>query len=121
MSTIKRSSKLGPGRVALQRVRRTTDKEIEAQIAADSETAPVSSEARWRKVYNPQLPDVKAIRLKLGMSQADFAREFGFSVRTIQDWEQGRSVPERAARILLRVIDVSPRTVERVLRAQRAR
>ncbi|MBI3706267.1 MAG: helix-turn-helix domain-containing protein [Proteobacteria bacterium] len=69
----------------------------------------------WRRVYNPPVPDVKSIRRKLGLSQAAFAARFGFSVRTIQQWEQGRAVPDRPARILLRVIAISPQAVERAL------
>jgi putative transcriptional regulator len=68
-------------------------------------------------MYNPPVPDVKAIRHKLGLSQAEFARQFGFSVRTVQQWEQKRAVPDRPARILLRVIETAPKAVERVLAA----
>ncbi len=39
----------------------------------------------------------------------------GFSVRTIQEWEQGRALPDRPARILLRVIEKSPKTVARAV------
>ncbi|HYR80233.1 MAG TPA: helix-turn-helix domain-containing protein [Candidatus Dormibacteraeota bacterium] len=51
------------------------------------------------------------------MSQSEFATRFGFSVRTVQEWEQGRSLPDRPARILLRVIEKSPKTVERAVTA----
>lgn len=61
------------------------------------------------------MSDVKAIRQKLGLSQAVFARRFGFSVRTVQQWEQGRAIPDRPARILLKVIERAPRTVEQAL------
>lgn len=63
------------------------------------------------------MPDVQAIRCKLGLSQSEFAARFGFSVRTVQEWEQGRAVPDRAARILLRVIDESPEAVQRAVAA----
>jgi putative transcriptional regulator len=55
------------------------------------------------------------MRQKLGLSQAAFARRFGFSIRTVQQWEQGRAIPDRPARILLKVIERSPRTVEQAL------
>ena len=48
-------------------------------------------------------------------AQAAFARQFGFSVRTVQQWEQGRAVPDRPARILLRVIETNPQAVEHAL------
>lgn len=38
--------------------------------------------------------DVRALREKLGLSQSDFAALFGFNVRSVQDWEQGRRRPE---------------------------
>src|SRR4051812_32844211 len=51
---------------------------------------------------------VKAIREKLGMSQAEFAQRFGINRRTLQDWEQGRSAPDQAQRSYLRVIASMP-------------
>ena len=82
-------------------------------IALDLDTAPDMAPTRdWRQVLKPQVPDVRAIRRKLGLSQSEFAARFGFSVRTVQEWEQGRAVPDRPARILLRVIEKSPKAVE---------
>jgi putative transcriptional regulator len=63
----------------------------------------------------PKSVDVAAIRRQLGLSQRDFANRYGFSVRALQDWEQNRRVPERSARILLKVIERSPQVVEEVL------
>lgn len=106
------------GKVDRERLRRTTDAEIARQIAADPDTAPDMAEANdWRLVANPPVPDVKAIRKRLGLSQAAFAGRFGLSLRTLQQWEQGRAVPDRPARILLRVIERAPETVERALAA----
>ena len=106
------------GRVDWQRVRQTTDREIAAQIATDPDTAPDMAEARdLLRAYNPPVPNVKAIHHKLGLSQAAFAHQFGFSVRTVQQWEQGRAVPDRPARILLRVIETDPQAVEHALAA----
>jgi putative transcriptional regulator len=100
------------------RVRATTDAEISDQIAADADTAPdMSSAIGWRRVFNPPIPDIKRLRRDLGLSQSAFARRFGFSVRTVQQWEQGRAVPDRPARILLKVIERAPDVVERILAA----
>lgn len=49
------------------------------------------------------LPDVATIREKVGLSQARFAELLGVSVRTLQDWEQGRRCPSGAARTLLAI------------------
>jgi putative transcriptional regulator len=102
----------------LARIRSTTDKEIDAMIASDPDTAPeMFLDRDWRKVITPYVLDVRALRRKLGLSQAQFASKFGFSLRTLQEWEQGRALPDRPARILLRVIEKSPKTVERAVAA----
>ena len=51
------------------------------------------------------------IREKVGLSQSRFATLLGVSVRTLQDWEQGRRVPSGAARTLLLVADRNPRVL----------
>ena len=57
------------------------------------------------------VPDVASIRGKTGLSQARFAVLLGVSVRTLQDWEQGRRAPSGAARTLLMVADRNPRAL----------
>jgi len=59
--------------------------------------------------------DVAAVRAKTQLTQAQFAGIFGFSVRTLQQWEQGRRRPERSARVLLTLIDRDPEGVIRTL------
>jgi len=110
--------KRGGGRIDWERVRRTTDEDIDKMIASDPDTAPDMSKKRdWRRVLTRRVPDVQALRRKLGLSQSKFAARFGFSVRTVQEWEQGRALPDRPARILLRVIEKSPKAVERAVAA----
>ncbi len=55
-----------------------------------------------------QEPDVRAVREKTGLSQSAFAALIGVSLRTLQDWEQGRRKPQGPARSLLRVADRHP-------------
>ena len=57
------------------------------------------------------VPDVSTIREKTGLSQSRFAELLGVSVRTLQDWEQGRRAPSGAARTLLLVVDRNPRAL----------
>ena len=57
------------------------------------------------------VPDVASIRDKTGLSQARFAELLGVSVRTLQDWEQGRRAPSGAARTLLLVAERNPRAL----------
>ena len=50
-------------------------------------------------------------RMKLGVSQSAFAKLLGVSVRTLQEWEQGRREPSGAARTLLRIALHSPEAI----------
>jgi putative transcriptional regulator len=59
--------------------------------------------------------NVKAIRRRLGKSQSEFALMIGVSVSTLQNWEQGRRVPEGPARALLRVAAKNPVAVAEAL------
>jgi putative transcriptional regulator len=63
----------------------------------------------------PTTIDVKAIRQRLGLTQAAFAQRYGFTLSSIQNWEQDRRQPEGAARVLLLVIDKEPEAVQRAL------
>lgn len=54
------------------------------------------------------IPSVSNIRERTGLSQARFARLLGVSVRTLQEWEQGRRAPSGAARTLLMVAAKNP-------------
>ena len=69
-----------------------------------------------RYVEVPDRVDVKSIRAKSGLSQTEFARRYGFSPRSLQDWEQGRRKPEGAVRAYLLVIDRKPEAVAEALR-----
>ena len=57
------------------------------------------------------VPSVASVREKTGLSQTRFAQLLGVSVRTLQDWEQGRRAPSGAARTLLMVAAKNPRAL----------
>jgi len=61
---------------------------------------------RTQELSEPSAPQV--IRLKLKMSQSAFAGLMGVSVRTLQDWEQGRREPQGPAVALLRIAEQHP-------------
>src|SRR5437016_8102348 len=61
---------------------------------------------------SPDLVDVRAVREGRGLSQSQFAARYGFSPRTLQEWEQGRSKPD-VVRRYLKVIENDPKAVER--------
>ncbi len=70
------------------------------------------------KVHHVKIPkkiNVSAIRDKLHMSQNVFAACFGFSIRTVEKWEQGVRQPAGAARAYLIVIDRNPEAVRSAL------
>ena len=66
-------------------------------------------------VHVPAKIDVKAIREKVQMSQEEFARNYGFSKRSLEQWEQGRRTPTGASRAFLAVIAREPEAVHRAL------
>jgi putative transcriptional regulator len=75
-----------------------------------------ADERRYR-VHVPRRIDVRAIRVKLGMTQEEFAGRFGFSVNTLRHWEQGKRQPEGPTRAYLLVIARDPKAVQKALRA----
>jgi putative transcriptional regulator len=105
-------------KVVWRRVAATTDREIAKQIAADPDTAPIFSARELnrakRVVPPPSAEDVRAIRRRLGLTQAQFAA-YGFSLETIRNYEQGHRRPAGPARVLLKVIASEPDAVTRAL------
>ena len=57
------------------------------------------------------VPSVSSIRERTGLSQSSFAQLLGVSVRTLQEWEQGRRAPSGAARPLLQIAQKNPRAL----------
>src|SRR5271167_977114 len=78
-----------------------TDEDIVRQIASNPDIAPEI--------------DVRAIRRAAGMTQAQFAAAYAFSLRTVQEWERGAKRPSGPARTLLRAIKGDPEGVRRAL------
>jgi putative transcriptional regulator len=76
-----------------------------------------SADETLYRVHVPETVDVRAIRSRLGLTQEAFAAQFGFSVRTLRHWEQGRRTPEGSARAYLVVIERDPDAVVRALQA----
>lgn len=69
------------------------------------------------RVFTFRPADIKLIRLKLGKSQSGFALMIGVSLGTLQNWEQGRRMPEGPARALLKVAADNPKAVADALGA----
>lgn len=73
-----------------------------------------SDDVRVTLVHVPEV-DVRKVRTKMGLSQAQFATKFGFPPATLRNWEQGRARPDAPTRVLLAVIARHPEAVEDVL------
>ena len=79
---------------------------LELEQSAKEILAHVKGDLRLptRRLVLPDEVDVKHIRTKAGMSQAEFARAFCINPRTLQEWEQGRRKPDATTRAYLAVI-----------------
>ena len=66
----------------------------------------------------PKPIDVKAIRKRVKMSQAEFSLTYGIGKRALQEWEQGGRQPDSAARAYLTVIAKEPDVVRRALASE---
>ncbi len=74
-------------------------------------------EAKPSRVFHYRPADIKRIRSRLNVSQAQFALMIGVNKSTLQNWEQGRREPEGPAKALLRVVDKRPDAVLEALQA----
>ena len=96
-----------PPDVDLEKVRATSEEDIERHMAEDGEPA---------GGYEPRpFPDLKALRARLGMSQDAFGAAIGVPAGTLRNWEQGRTYPDPAAITLLRIIEGAPDVAFKVL------
>ena len=68
------------------------------------------------RVFKFKPVDIKKIRNKVHATQEEMAHMIGVSVRTLQNWEQGRRKPRGPARALLQVFDSNPNDVLNALR-----
>ena len=84
-----------------------TNSDIARRIASNRDAAPNMA---------PEI-DVRVIRRSTGMTQAEFAAAYRFSVRTVQEWERGAKRPSGPARTLLRAIKADPEGLRRALAA----
>lgn len=75
-------------------------------------------EAKPARTFTMESPDVKEIRKNFKLTQDEFAALLGISVKTLRNWEQGRRVPEGAARVLLQVAAKHPEVIWDVVKVK---
>jgi putative transcriptional regulator len=94
-----------------------TDEEVVAAALSDPDAQPLTPEraARLRPA-----PRIKALRQRLGMTQAEFAEAYSLPITTLRDWEQQRSRPDAPACALLLAIERDPEIMRRLLADQAA-
>lgn len=68
-------------------------------------------EAEPSRQFSYELPDIKLIRTKTGLSQQQFADKLNISPRTLQNWEQGTRNPTGAAVTLMRLLNKKPELI----------
>jgi putative transcriptional regulator len=113
-----------------------TDADIAAQVAGNPDAAPLLGEGQdlsaWRRVRGRPRADadqpiqadgeepsiilnIVRLRRKLGMTQAEFAKAYGFSTAAVRSIEQGKRQPSGPTKSLLALIDKDPEFVRRTL------
>ena len=72
---------------------------------------------RVGRVSTVEVSPLASARLKLGLSQSEFAKMLGVSLRTFQEWEQGRRKPSGAAKSLITIAIKKPEIIKELLAA----
>jgi putative transcriptional regulator len=86
------------------------------QAALSDPDCPPLTEERLARAR--RMPTVRALRLRLNMTQDEFAAKFHLRLGTIRDWEQGARRPDKAAQVLLKVIENDPEAVARAIETE---
>ena len=95
------------------------EKEFEKLVASVKEAGEIKAGRKApSRVFEIKPPEIKSVREKLNVSQNEFALMIGVSVRTLQNWEQGRRKPEGPAKALLRIASKNPSAVLDALHAE---
>jgi len=120
MLTGKNSKPLSPKSKLSSRKAETTELGRNLVRGLKQAIAHVKGEAQLTS-YEYRIPEhvnVRAVRKKIGLSQAEFASRYALNRRTLQEWEQGRTEPDLSTRAYLTVIDRNHEAVEDALAAR---
>lgn len=104
------------GRIDETRFDALTEDDIERFVREDG----IDASELGEPSYVPRTVDLRALRKRLALSQAQFAKRYFIPLRSIQQWEQGEREPSEAARVLLFAIENDPAAIESALHRKRA-
>lgn len=93
---------------------KTMDPDMQAFQAELLEAVRDRKVGRAARTTQVEVPNAADARARVGLSQSQFATLLGVSVRTLQNWEQGRSQPSGAAQTLIRVAMTAPQVLRAV-------
>jgi putative transcriptional regulator len=93
-----------------------TDEEVHAAALADPYPQPLTEEqlARLKPISR-----AKIVRMKLQLTQEQFAGRYSIPLSTLRDWEQYRTEPDRAAQSYIEAIDAFPEGIAEALAKRR--
>lgn len=93
-----------------------TDEQAYAAALADPDAPPLTSERLQRMKL---VPRVKLLRIRLRLTQEQFAERYGIPLTTLRDWEQGRTAPDQAVQSYIQAINADPEAVAKALSKRR--
>lgn len=97
-----------------RKLKHVTGADAEARAQSDPDNPPV----RGHQLNRMSLArEVRLVREKTGLSQAQFAARFRIGVARLRDFEQGRSEPDLVVRVFLRMILEAPATADRLIKS----
>jgi len=95
------------------------DEHFKKLVASIREAGEIkSNRLKQSRIFEIEPPEIRKIRGQLRVSQNEFAMMIGVSVRTLQNWEQGRRAPDGPAKALLRIASRNPQAVLDALHAE---
>jgi len=72
---------------------------------------------RVGRISTMEVSPLASARLRIALSQSEFAKMLGVSLRTLQEWEQGRRTPSGAAKSLITIAIKKPEVIKQLLAA----
>jgi DNA-binding transcriptional regulator YiaG len=103
-------------KAALRALKAASDEDIDTSDILETNELPAGAVRGKHFQAFPGAVNVKEIRARLGLSQAEFAKRYRFNVRTLQDWEGSGAQPPSPVRAYLTVIDRFPDVVAKALK-----